>query len=60
MYETRSQGMCIVLHKRFIVCDVNGEKRIIEAKESALQVVLNDLARTQSLLSEREADLQRM
>ena len=36
------------------------EKRIIEAKESALQSALNDLARTQSLLSEREADLQRV
>lgn len=36
------------------------EKRTIEAKESALQSALNDLARTQSLLSEREADLQRV
>jgi len=36
------------------------EKRTIEAKESALQSALNDLARTQSILSEREADLQRV
>ncbi|KAH9483481.1 Spindle pole body protein pcp1 [Psilocybe cubensis] len=34
------------------------EKRVLEAKESALQSALNDLARTQSLLSQREADLQ--
>jgi len=36
------------------------EKRTIEAKESALQSALNDLARTQSILSEHEADLQRV
>jgi len=34
------------------------DKRTLEAKESALQSALNDLARTQSLLSQREADLQ--
>jgi chromosome segregation ATPase len=34
------------------------EKRAYEAKESALQSALNDLSRTQSLLTQREADLQ--
>lgn len=34
------------------------EKRALEAKESALQSALNDLARTQSLLSQRENDLE--
>jgi chromosome segregation ATPase len=34
------------------------EKRIFEAKESALQSALNDLTRTQSLLSQREKDLE--
>ena len=33
-------------------------KRSLEAKDSALQSALNDLARVQSLLSQREADLQ--
>ncbi|KAI0761493.1 hypothetical protein BD413DRAFT_485884 [Trametes elegans] len=33
------------------------ERRALEAKESALQSALNDLARTQSLLTQREADL---
>ncbi|KAF9009719.1 hypothetical protein BDQ17DRAFT_1388437 [Cyathus striatus] len=33
------------------------EKRALEAKESALQSALNDLARTQSLLTQRESDL---
>jgi len=34
------------------------EKRILEGKESALQSALNDLTRTQSLLSQREKDLE--
>ncbi|PPQ92088.1 hypothetical protein CVT25_008269 [Psilocybe cyanescens] len=34
------------------------EKRTLEAKESALQSALTDLARTQALLAQREADLQ--
>ncbi|KAF9528211.1 hypothetical protein CPB83DRAFT_814130 [Crepidotus variabilis] len=34
------------------------EKRALEGKESALQSALNDLARTQSLLSQRETDIQ--
>ncbi|KDR79017.1 hypothetical protein GALMADRAFT_64374 [Galerina marginata CBS 339.88] len=34
------------------------EKRVFEAKESALHSALADLARTQSLLAQREADLQ--
>ncbi|KAI0669382.1 hypothetical protein C8Q78DRAFT_978290, partial [Trametes maxima] len=33
------------------------ERRAFEAKESALQSALNDLARTQSLFTQREADL---
>ncbi|KZT11194.1 uncharacterized protein LAESUDRAFT_734124 [Laetiporus sulphureus 93-53] len=33
------------------------EHRAVEAKESALQSALNDLARTQSLLAQRETDL---
>lgn len=33
------------------------ERRTLESKESALQSALNDLARTQSLLTQREADL---
>lgn len=33
------------------------EQRAMETKESALQSALNDLARTQSLLTQREADL---
>lgn len=33
------------------------EKRGLEAKESALQATLNDLARAQSLLAQREGDL---
>ena len=33
------------------------ERRALEAKESALQSALNDLARAQSLLTQREADL---
>ncbi|KAJ3509684.1 hypothetical protein NLJ89_g5089 [Agrocybe chaxingu] len=37
---------------------IRRERRNLEAKESALQSALNDLARTQSLLSQREADLQ--
>lgn len=34
------------------------EKRTLEAKESALQSALNDLTRTQSLLTQRENDLE--
>ncbi|KAF9074522.1 hypothetical protein BDP27DRAFT_1317248 [Rhodocollybia butyracea] len=34
------------------------ERRTLEAKESALQSALTDLAKTQSLLTQREADLQ--
>lgn len=34
------------------------ERRAFEAKESALQSALTDLARTQSLLTQREADLE--
>jgi chromosome segregation ATPase len=37
--------------------ELRRERRIIEAKESALQFALNDLSRTQSLLSQRELDL---
>jgi chromosome segregation ATPase len=37
---------------------IRRERRALEAKESALQSTLNDLARTQSLLSQRESDLQ--
>ncbi|KAI1785614.1 hypothetical protein LXA43DRAFT_1036902 [Ganoderma leucocontextum] len=33
------------------------ERRVVEAKESALESALNDLARAQSLLTQREADL---
>jgi chromosome segregation ATPase len=36
---------------------IRRERRQIEAKDSALQSALNDLARTQSLLSQRDADL---
>lgn len=38
--------------------ELRRERRSLEAKESALQSALNDLARTQSLLTQREADLQ--
>ena len=38
--------------------ELHKQQRILEGKESALQSVLADLARTQSLLSQREADLQ--
>jgi len=38
--------------------ELRRERRAFEAKESALQSALNDLARTQSLLSQRESDLQ--
>ncbi|KAJ7583262.1 hypothetical protein C8J56DRAFT_953479 [Mycena floridula] len=38
--------------------EMRRERRTMEAKESALQSALNDLARTQSLLTQREADLQ--
>jgi hypothetical protein len=54
MYEARSQVMHLVLDEAY---RMRREKRIIEAKESALKSVLNDLSRTQSLLFEREADL---
>lgn len=37
--------------------ELRREKRALEAKESALQSALNDLARTQSLLTQRESDL---
>lgn len=37
---------------------IRREKRTLETKESALQSALNDLTRTQSLLSQREKDLQ--
>ncbi|KAJ3836730.1 hypothetical protein F5878DRAFT_586148 [Lentinula raphanica] len=37
---------------------LRSERRAFEAKESALQSALDDLARTQSLLTQREADLQ--
>ena len=37
--------------------ELRREKRALEAKESTLQSALNDLARTQSLLSQREFDL---
>ncbi|KAJ3891908.1 hypothetical protein GG344DRAFT_46365 [Lentinula edodes] len=37
---------------------LRAERRALEAKESALQSTLDDLARTQSLLTQREADLQ--
>ncbi|KAH9923702.1 uncharacterized protein BXZ73DRAFT_50841 [Epithele typhae] len=36
---------------------IRRERRSLEAKESALQSALNDLSRTQSLLTQREADL---
>ncbi|KAH9930889.1 uncharacterized protein B0H18DRAFT_1083652 [Fomitopsis serialis] len=36
---------------------LRAEQRALEAKESALQSALNDLARTQSLLTQRETDL---
>lgn len=38
--------------------EMRRERRAFEAKESALQSALNDLARTQSLLDQREIDLQ--
>ncbi|KIY62153.1 hypothetical protein CYLTODRAFT_361928 [Cylindrobasidium torrendii FP15055 ss-10] len=38
--------------------DMRRERRSLEAKESALQSALTDLARTQSLLTQRDADLQ--
>ncbi|KAG6866142.1 hypothetical protein C0991_008095 [Blastosporella zonata] len=38
--------------------EIRREHRTLEAKESALQSALNDLARVQSLLSQRESDLQ--
>ncbi|GLB41147.1 putative centrosomin N-terminal motif 1 [Lyophyllum shimeji] len=37
--------------------ELRRERRALEGKESALQSALNDLARVQSLLSQREADL---
>ncbi|KAJ4481061.1 hypothetical protein J3R30DRAFT_3463923 [Lentinula aciculospora] len=37
---------------------LRAERRSLEAKESALQSTLDDLARTQSLLTQREADMQ--
>jgi chromosome segregation ATPase len=37
--------------------ELRRERRSLEAKESALQSALNDLARTQSLLTQRESDL---
>lgn len=37
---------------------IRRERRALEAKESALQSALTDLARAQSLLSQRESDLQ--
>ena len=36
---------------------IRRERRALEAKDSALQSALNDLSRTQSLLTQREADL---
>ncbi|KAF8066862.1 hypothetical protein FPV67DRAFT_1417467 [Lyophyllum atratum] len=38
--------------------EIRRERRALEGKESALQSALNDLARVQSLLSQRESDLQ--
>ncbi len=38
--------------------DLRRERRALEAKESALQSTLADLTRTQSLLSQRDADIQ--
>ncbi|KAK0213470.1 hypothetical protein IW262DRAFT_1516506 [Armillaria fumosa] len=38
--------------------ELRQQRRALEAKESALQSALNDLARAQSLLSQREADLE--
>lgn len=38
--------------------ELRNERRTLEAKESALQSALNDLARAQSVLTQREADLQ--
>ncbi len=38
--------------------ELRRERRALEAKESALQSALNDLSRAQSLLSQRETDLQ--
>ncbi|KAG6844391.1 hypothetical protein H0H87_007203 [Tephrocybe sp. NHM501043] len=38
--------------------EIRRERRTLEAKESALQSALNDLARVQSLLSQRESDIQ--
>ncbi|KAG5634459.1 hypothetical protein H0H81_001876 [Sphagnurus paluster] len=37
--------------------EIRRERRALEGKESALQSALNDLARVQSLLSQRESDL---
>ena len=37
--------------------ELRREHRVLEAKESALQSALGDLARTQSLLTQRESDL---
>ncbi|KAI0321295.1 hypothetical protein OF83DRAFT_1051431 [Amylostereum chailletii] len=37
--------------------DLRRERRALDAKESALQTALNDLARAQSLLAQRESDL---
>ncbi|KZT19172.1 hypothetical protein NEOLEDRAFT_1246010 [Neolentinus lepideus HHB14362 ss-1] len=37
--------------------ELRQERRALEAKESALESALNDLARTQSLLTQRDADL---
>ncbi|KAG5716254.1 Anucleate primary sterigmata protein B [Termitomyces sp. T112] len=38
--------------------EIRRERRTLEAKESSLQNALNDLARIQSLLSQRESDIQ--
>jgi len=53
----RAEGDLDVADKEHDVA-IRREKRTLEAKESALQSALNDLARTQSLLSQREDDLQ--
>jgi len=38
--------------------EIRRERRALEAKESALQSALNDLGRTQALLSQRESDME--
>ncbi|KAL0569917.1 hypothetical protein V5O48_012048 [Marasmius crinis-equi] len=40
--------------------ELRQERRTLEAKESALQSALNDLARAQSLLSQRDSDLEQV